>query len=390
MNIVIEKLTRIPIEEQQVEIVERKGVGHPDSIADGIAEEVSRALCKEYLKRYGVLLHHNTDQVEVVGGESRVTFGGGEIIKPIFVLLSGRATTHIGDEEIPVHEIAIQAADNYVRKILPHLPKDAIEFDSRIGMGSVDLRDVFARGNNMPLANDTSFGVGFAPLSETEKLVLEIEKLLNSEEYKKKVPELGSDVKVMGLRKNNDIVITIAGAFISKFVPDLEHYKATKERVIEDVKNFIEEHESNRNIKVFMNTADNYEKELVYLTVSGTSAENGDDGSVGRGNRVNGLITPNREMSLEAAAGKNPYNHVGKLYNIVAHRIANKIYETLGCEVYVKILSQIGKPINEPLVVNVEVAKENVETDVRAIVEDEINNIPKLREMIINNGIDVF
>lgn len=390
MNIVVESLTRVPIEKQKVEIVERKGIGHPDSIADGIAEEVSRNLCKEYLKRYGILLHHNTDQVEVVGGESKVEFSGGEIIKPIFVLISGRATTHVGDEEIPVHEIAIKTARDFVKNILPHLPEDGIEFDSRIGMGSSDLRDVFMRKTNMPLSNDTSFGVGFAPLSETEKLVLEIENMLNSRWYKQKVPELGSDVKIMGLRKNNDIVITIAGAFISKFVPDIEHYKSTKERIIEDVKKTIEKHEISRKVDVYFNTADNYEKQLVYLTISGTSAENGDDGSVGRGNRVNGLITPNREMSLEAAAGKNPFNHVGKLYNIIANRIANEIFETLRTEVYVKILSQIGKAINEPLVVHVETEKKVEEKDVRPIIENEFENIPRLKEMIINNNIKVF
>ena len=54
----------------------------------------------------------------------------------------------------------------------------------------------------------------------------------------------------------------------------------------------------------------------IYLTVTGLSAEQGDDGEVGRGNRVNGLITPSRAMSLEAAAGKNAVAHVGKLYNL--------------------------------------------------------------------------
>ncbi len=82
-NIVVEELVRTPpVEMQQVELVERKGIGHPpDSIADGIAEAVSRALSREYVKRYGIILHHNTDQVEVVGGRAYPQFGGGEIIK---------------------------------------------------------------------------------------------------------------------------------------------------------------------------------------------------------------------------------------------------------------------------------------------------------------------
>ncbi len=57
---------------------------------------------------------------------------------------------------------------------------------------------------------------------------------------------------------------------------------------------------------VHVNTADDIKKKSVFLTVTGTSAEMGDDGSVGRGNRCNGLITPNRPMSMEATSGKNP------------------------------------------------------------------------------------
>ena len=58
----------------------------------------------------------------------------------------------------------------------------------------------------------------------------------------------------------------------------------------------------------------------MYLTVLGTSADGADGGQVGRGNRVNGLISLHRPMSTEAAAGKNPVSHVGKIYNLLAHR----------------------------------------------------------------------
>jgi len=70
----------------------------------------------------------------------------------------------------------------------------------------------------------------------------------------------------------------------------------------------------------------------LYLTATGTSAEQGDDGQVGRGNRVNGLITPYRPMTLEAAAGKNPVSHVGKTYNIAARQICDKIVDDLNVE----------------------------------------------------------
>src|SRR5512137_2573614 len=99
-NIFVEELTHAPIEAQGVEFVERKGIGHPDSIADGLAESVSRALCKMYKERYGRILHHNTDEVEVVGGQSSPTFGGGSILEPIYVLLVGRATTEVSGQRL--------------------------------------------------------------------------------------------------------------------------------------------------------------------------------------------------------------------------------------------------------------------------------------------------
>ena len=110
-------------------------------------------------------------------------------------------------------------------------------------------------------------------------------------------------------------------------------------------------------MSVEVNTADGNTPDSIYLTVTGTSAEAGDDGQVGRGNRVNGLITPYRPMSIEAAAGKNPVTHVGKLYNVLAQRIAASIVgEIVGVEeVYCGLLSQIGRPINEPQLIDVKV-----------------------------------
>jgi S-adenosylmethionine synthetase len=89
-NILIEELTHTPVEQQAVEFVERKGVGHPDSVADGLAESVSKALCRMYLERYGRILHHNTDETQIVGGQSAPKFGGGSILEPTYILLVGR------------------------------------------------------------------------------------------------------------------------------------------------------------------------------------------------------------------------------------------------------------------------------------------------------------
>ena len=96
-----------------------------------------------------------------------------------------------------------------------------------------------------------------------------------------------------------------------------------------------------------VNTGDIIDKDIMFLTITGTSAEAGDDGQVGRGNRANGLITPGRVQTLEAAAGKNSMNHVGKLYSLVANRAARKVIEAAKgdiVECQIRIVSQIGHP----------------------------------------------
>ncbi|WP_042700390.1 methionine adenosyltransferase [Thermococcus sp. PK] len=399
-NIIVEELVRTPVEMQKVELVERKGIGHPDSIADGIAEAVSRALSREYIKRYGIILHHNTDQVEVVGGRAYPRFGGGEVIKPIYILLSGRAVEFVDKEMFPVHEVAIKAAKDYLRKAVRHLDvEEHVVIDSRIGQGSVDLVGVFnkVKENPIPLANDTSFGVGYAPLSETEKIVLETEKLLNSEKFKKEWPAVGEDIKVMGLRRGDEIDLTIAAAIVDSEVQNPQEYMEVKEGIYNAVRELVSQY-TERKVNIYVNTADDPENDIYYITVTGTSAEAGDDGSVGRGNRVNGLITPNRHMSMEAAAGKNPVSHVGKIYNILSTLIANDIAEQIEGvqEAYVRILSQIGKPIDEPLVASIQVIPkpgykvEQFERQAYEIADEWLANITKIQKMILEDKINVF
>ena len=76
------------------------------------------------------------------------------------------------------------------------------------------------------------------------------------------------------------------------------------------------------NVSVSLNTRDNFDTNELYLTVIGSSIESGDEGLVGRGNRINGLISSGRPMSMEGACGKNPVYHVGKLYNLCTLNIA--------------------------------------------------------------------
>ena len=361
-NISINKLDIFPVSRQNTEYVERKGVGHPDSLIDGIVDETSHELCRRYIEEFGTILHHNVDKGLIVGGAAKAAFGSGEITRPIEVIVTGRATGSAGGKSIDVNQIAEDVARKYLKDNTRYLNIDTeVIFESKIAKGSADLTGIFNRGaSSVPLANDTSFGIGFAPFSETERLVLETEHYLNSKEYKAKVPAVGEDVKVMGMRDHDAITLTIAIAFVAEHVKDIDTYMGLKEAVEKDVISNARKF-TGKEVRANVNTGDAVEEDDVYLTKSGLSCEAGDDGSVGRGNRVNGLITPFRHMSLEAAAGKNPVNHIGKIYNILATKMANGITEEypeiLECDI--AILSQIGKRISEPHNLNINLILES-------------------------------
>ncbi len=395
-NLIVEHLPTVHIEKQPVELVERKGIGHPDSIADGISESVSRALCRMYLDEFGRILHHNTDETQVVGGASEPKFGGGKVTSPIYILLVGRATTEVNGEKLPFRQIAIDAARDYIKSVCAHVdPVKHVEFDCKIGSGSVDLRGVFEQ--KTVLSNDTSFGVGFAPLSDTERLVLETERFITTK-LKKKVPAVGEDVKVMASRNGKDIRLTIAAALVGSEVADGDEYQSVCDTIRDQVADLATKL-TPRNVAIDVNTADDPELGRYYLTVTGCSMEAGDDGSVGRGNRVNGLITPCRPMSLEAAAGKNPVNHVGKIYNLLSNLIAQDVVKETGGnvkEIHVRILSQIGKPVDQPQVASLQILPADgvklaaVRKEAEAIANHWFESIDTIPQKLLTGKLNVF
>lgn len=388
-NIYVEFPGEKPLSQHDVELVERKGIGHPDSICDGLAEAVSRALSNEYLKRYGCIMHHNTDQVELVGGRSNPAWGAGEIVTPMYILLSGRATTEIGGELVPVGKIAVMAAKDYLKKTFPNMDvNNAVIVDQRIGMGSSDLRSVFGR-KGVPKANDTSFGVSFAPFTLTEKLTYEVEKYMNGK-MKKKIKASGQDIKVMGERNKDKIILTICNAMISNQIKNIKDYSSIIDEETDLVKDFVASI-TDKPVRVEINTGDDLENESIFLTVSGTSAEQGDDGSVGRGNRANGLITPYRPMSMEATSGKNPVNHVGKLYNLLSKEIANEVAEEGADQVYVRILSQIGHPIDQPLCADVQIiGNEKLKNKAVQITDSWLERIEEMTNSCVSGKAETF
>jgi len=376
-----------------IEFVERKGQGHPDTICDQLSESLSQALCQHYLEQQGVILHHNVDKALLVAGRSQPRFGGGAITEPIEIYLTGRAAV-VGDtREADIGQLAVQVAENWFRQHIPLLkPHTDVVITPKVRAGSAELVELFGRNQAVPLANDTSFGVGYAPLSPLEQLVLNLENLLHSEALKSALPYIGEDTKVMGVCQGNAITLTVAIAFVDRYVDSINDYSEKKAVLTELLANKASEL-AGRPVQVRINTADDLDSEFIYLTVSGTSAESGDDGQVGRGNRFNGLITPFRPMSLEAVSGKNPVNHVGKIYNIFAHELAARLCQQIEALRAVRcyLVSQIGSPITEPQLVDIQVDSSKpldskVTSEIKALVNADLRQLPELWQQLVGRG----
>jgi len=342
-NIAVGSLDFPKVSEQSVEIVERKGLGHPDTICDALAEELSIALSEMYIDECGAIMHHNVDKALLIGGIADPSFNGGKIIAPIKVYLTGRAIDELNGKRLPVRELAVETAHRWLEENIPNLNvTNHIIIEPELRPGSKDLVELFERfqlKGEIPLANDTSFGVGYAPFDDLETI--------GNKDYMR---------------------ITIAMAFVDKYIKGVKDYLEKKE-VISNYAYSIAKKLTTKEVDIFINTADEPDNGSVYITVTGTSAEAGDDGEVGRGNRVNGLITPYRPMSLEAAAGKNPVSHIGKIYNTAAMDLAERIvseFEEVD-EAYVYLVSQIGKPITEPQVCDI---KLRTDKDIKGLEEE--------------------
>jgi len=398
MELVVRAAGAAPPGAQEVEIVERKGLGHPDSICDALAEQICVRLCRHYRERFGTILHHNVDKILLCAGAARPGFGGGEVTAPIELYLGGRATSEYRGETIPVAELAIEACQDWLRANLRMLDVERdVRIVPRIRPGSGELAGLLGRGEaGVALANDTSCGAGFAPPTDLERVVLEVERALNHADTKARYPAIGEDVKVMGVRRSARIELSIACAMVDRFVPSLDDY-ARATAAARDVALDAARQATGLEVDAVVNAADDLARGDVYLTVTGTSAEAGDDGEVGRGNRVSGLITPYRPMTLEAAAGKNPVNHVGKLYNVAAARMAagvvDRVPEVLDASCV--LVSRIGHPIDDPQLADVRLVLEQGRRidDVRAAVHDvvteEVGRFPELCDDLLDGRISI-
>jgi S-adenosylmethionine synthetase len=392
-------ISALEIGDDHVEVVERKGLGHPDTICDALAETLSRNLCREYRNRFGDVLHHNVDKALLRGGRAASAFGGGAVLVPISIYLAGRAVTEVGSEALPIDEITVEGSRAWVRANLHALDADRhLRIHNLIRPGSQDLQALFSRRpQSKVLANDTSVGLGYAPMSPLERLVLAAEKRINARDRGRVHPAWGEDIKIMGVRCGAAVRLTVACAMIGGYLSHLDDYLAEKAAVEAFVRDLAIEHGFPQ-CSVSVNAADEPQTGAIYLTVTGTSAEAGDDGQVGRGNRVNGLITPYRPMTLEAVAGKNPVSHVGKIYNVLAREIAETLVakEPDIAAAQCILVSQIGAPVAEPALLHIKLATRDeapvaqLERRAEEMARAHLARAPELVDGFIAGRIEVF
>jgi S-adenosylmethionine synthetase len=402
MDIVFISRPRPP--DPELELVERKGTGHPDTLADDMAEELSRAYSSYTLEKYGAILHHNFDKVGLLGGKSEVRFGYGRLISPIRVLINGRASDSFGDQPIPVRALLTRTARQFLINRLPSVDPDRdLEIHFNVSTGSSPghvLTDTDSDGSRRRwfhprslldlrertrlASNDTSIGCAHYPLSQLEQCVLEVEGRLTSEAYRCKRPWLGTDIKVIACRVGADVSITMCVPQIANYVRDGSEYERNLSRTRGDIDAWFRQALPCHTVELHLNTKDNHRTPELYLTATGSSIESGDEGLVGRGNRPNGLISSTRLYSMEGSCGKNPVYHAGKLYPIAAQEIAMALFKVTGCKTEVCLISQGGREVADPW--KVVVIQEGGAGDAagsETIIRDTLTKLPLWTEQLV-------
>lgn len=346
-----------------LEVVERKGMGHPDTLCDYLAESLARHLASLMVERTGRPGHFNVDKGLLVAGETEVRPGGGRVREPARVILAGRVDLEAlgtGPAELA------RRLEGDLTRALPAAPAGALELELLVNRPAAELADLTTGPHGTPLANDTSYAVVSLPRTTLEETVHRVTDHLNDPATLERLP-IGTDVKVMGHREGHRTGLIVAAPVLAERVSGERAYRAVVEEVEREV------------AKVAGDAAEGVPEVRVnaapglYLSLTGSSAEAGDDGEVGRGNDFGGLIAPSRPRSGEAPAGKNPVSHVGKTYHAMAHDVAARLVGTAG-EVTVGLLSRIGAPVSEPVAVRVEtlepVEEERVATVAREVLHD--------------------
>ncbi len=374
--------------QKPIEIVERKGLGHPDTIADGIAESLSIEYSKYCLENFGAILHHNLDKSIILGGQCELGYGNGKLLKPFRVLFGGRMSRSFNSKDIDLSAIQIAATKAYLHRILPrlHTERDLVfhhftSSNSRIPhwFSPRTLDDLPEHKN--PHSNDTATIISFWPFSALEQMVMESERYFY--ELKPTIQPrfnfVGGDIKIMALRREKDIELTLCVPFHADKITNQDKYLENKSLIEDGLRELLNDKFGGLfNITIKINTQDQKIKNERddgrgrYLTVIGSALDYGEEGISGRGNRCRGLISSMRPSTVESVYGKNPVYHVGKVYSLIANVIAKQIGEHFDCETTVIITTRNGDPLYSPYNVVIETSRTVDKSAVQKIISDQL------------------
>ncbi|MGU3438769.1 methionine adenosyltransferase [Bacillus cereus] len=398
MHITVNKNLITP-DKLQYEVVERKGLGHPDTLTDGIAEAAEIEYCKYCLDKFGYIPHHNFDKVMIIGGKCVQKYGGNDFSDPIKVIFMGRGSKSFGNEQIPLEDIQIKAAKAYLSRVLPHLDVNltsTIEFHSETSSHSTrpywfsprDKNDLPEYNADGPIANDTATMISYWPLTTSEKLPLDIEGYFYRNDTDglphPRFKEFGGDIKVMVVRDGDDIVITVTVPQITTMTVSEEQYLLRQDHLRENLMQYVNDLYPNENINLIINNQKLGNNPRPYLVTAGSCTDFGEEGAVGRGNKTHGIISSFRPNTMEAPHGKNSTYFVGKVLGYQADVIAKQIYDVTGSPCQVILRANIDDKLYVPSKIMVSTANEVDEEIVRNIVQDSLNVGAETTMRIIN------
>ncbi|MDA3644344.1 hypothetical protein LZ318_30970 [Saccharopolyspora indica] len=344
-----------------VERVERKGLGSPDTLADGIAELASICYAQHCRDRLGVVLHHNLDKVAIHAGHLLVSGGAARYDTPIRVIIGGRASSAFAGETIPVHDLLVDAVYEQLALALPGYDHLLLDIQVETGNTSRFAHWYRPRGlHDLPeltelRCTDSAHLVACAPRTRTEIATLLAEAWLAEQ------PWAGSDVKVHTLRRGRQLEITArvpallvrdeSPSGLTEFRELLRHAETTLTELIHAAAPDLA-------VTVGCNTAQHPAETGAldgdYVTLSGSALDLGESGATGRGNDRHGLISPAHQAGNETTYGKDPTGHVGKVAAWLLDELAAHIAATHGpCRISGSW--HIGSRFDDPALLHLEV-----------------------------------
>ncbi|MBI1758961.1 MAG: hypothetical protein HYR62_07015 [Actinobacteria bacterium] len=364
---------------------ERKGIGHPDSLADLVADTFSHRYSTWSRHRFGAIPNHWVDKVTLVGAAAEVTFGGFDIHKPVDCYLFGKITDRVGSTPVPVEEIFGEVIANVLPtalgdgRILDHVRLHvnntsgiAVDHDARFyrPQAAEDVATVLAVES---VANDTVLCTGAGRRGFAADLAVGLERWITGAEFQRMTPAVGTDVKIMVVRVGSVVDVTAAVPFHPEVVGSWKAYRGcladVRVAISAELKSLLDQDPRARDVtglSLSLNTKDTPGRG--YLAPFGTSLGKGDCGAVGRGNRYSGAIEPLRPASCEAPAGKNPVHHAGKIYTAVAAEAARLILVETSVYAEVTIAARNGGQLGDPAHVLVSLERD-VDTATMTAVE---------------------